>query len=148
MRYLLFGYRLCQLTPTNPRRYGAVVRGQNAYVPPGARKGGPLPPSQPTPVVAGDTSAKADAIPKVSINGPDGSVLAPTQTPAVKTTASTPGAASTVTTNVRDISCSICLFLILFVSSLAACRCCSCLPSVRDQRKAEIDSEATGTRQE
>lgn len=102
MRYLLFGYRLCQLTGTNSRRYGAVVRGQNAYVPPGARKGGP--------VVAGDTSAKADAIPKVSINGPDGSVLAPTQTPAVKTTASTPGATPTVTTNVRGISCSIACF--------------------------------------
>ncbi|KIM39886.1 hypothetical protein M413DRAFT_19633 [Hebeloma cylindrosporum] len=80
-------------------RYGAVVRGQNAYVPPGARKGGPLPPSQPAPGVAGEASAKADAIPKVSINGPDGSVLPPTQTPAVKSTASTPGIAPTVTTN-------------------------------------------------
>ncbi|KAG5734677.1 hypothetical protein E4T56_gene18681, partial [Termitomyces sp. T112] len=39
-------------------KYGAVVRGQNAYVPPGARK-------QPTP----------PDIPKVSINGPDGTAL-------------------------------------------------------------------------
>jgi len=93
------------LTQAPIPRYGAVVRGQNAYVPPGARKGGPLPPSQPT-TVAGET-VKADTIPKVSINGPDGSILAPTQTPAVKTTTSTPGAAPTVTTNVRDISSSI-----------------------------------------
>jgi len=105
VRYLLSGYRLNRLTGTNSRRYGAVVRGQNAYVPPGARKGGPLPPSQPAPVVAGETSAKADAIPKVSVNGPDGSVLAPAQTPAVKSTASTPGAGPTVAANVRDISC-------------------------------------------
>lgn len=98
-------YRLYHLTGTNSHRYGAVVRGQNAYVPPGARKGGPLPLSQPAPVVAGEIPAKADTIPKVSVNGPDGAVLAPAQTPTVKTTASTPGAASTVTANVRDISC-------------------------------------------
>jgi hypothetical protein len=145
VRYLLFRYRSYRLTGTNSHRYGAVVRGQNAYVPPGARKGGPLPPSQPAP---GETSAKSDTIPKVSVNGPDGSVLAPAQTPAVKTTASTPGAGPTVAANVRDISCPNAHFFILFVSSLAARRCCSCLPSVRDQRKAEIDSEATSTRQE
>ncbi|KAK7033100.1 LsmAD domain-containing protein [Favolaschia claudopus] len=48
-------------------KYGAVVRGSNAYVPPGARKTG------------GDTAAKSD-IPKLAVNGPDGSSV-PSQTP-------------------------------------------------------------------
>ncbi|KAJ7274423.1 hypothetical protein B0H12DRAFT_1228157 [Mycena haematopus] len=53
-------------------KYGAVVRGNNAYVPPGARKTG------------GDTApagiaAKAD-IPKLAVNGPDGTSV-PSQTP-------------------------------------------------------------------
>ena len=54
-------------------RYGAVVRGQNAYVPPGARKTG----------AASDNvvSTKGD-VPKVSVNGPDGtSVAAQAQSP-------------------------------------------------------------------
>ena len=61
-------------------------------------------------VAAGETSAKADAIPNVSINGPDGSVLAPTQTLAVQPTVSTPGVAPTVTANVREISYPIAHF--------------------------------------
>ncbi|KAF8206468.1 hypothetical protein K438DRAFT_1669336 [Mycena galopus ATCC 62051] len=52
-------------------KYGAVVRGNNAYVPPGARKtGGDTAPG---------TAAKAD-IPKLAVNGPDGTSL-PSQTP-------------------------------------------------------------------
>ncbi|KAG6885670.1 hypothetical protein C0993_011434 [Termitomyces sp. T159_Od127] len=39
-------------------KYGAVVRGQNAYIPPGARK-----------------QAPSNEIPKVSVNGPDGAAL-------------------------------------------------------------------------
>lgn len=55
-------------------RYGAVVRGQNAYVPPGARKTGAGPP-------VADNVAKGD-VPKVSVNGPDGaSVAAQAQSP-------------------------------------------------------------------
>ncbi|KAF8808712.1 hypothetical protein BYT27DRAFT_7222826 [Phlegmacium glaucopus] len=58
-------------------RYGAVVRGQNAYVPPGARKTGAGPPAADN-VVA---PAKGD-VPKVSVNGPDGaSVAAQAQSP-------------------------------------------------------------------
>ncbi|KAL0061938.1 poly(A)-binding protein binding protein [Marasmius tenuissimus] len=49
-------------------RYGAVVRGANAYVPPGARKtagaGGAIAPAKP-----------AD-VPKVAVNGPDGAAVA------------------------------------------------------------------------
>ncbi|KAF7374915.1 LsmAD domain-containing protein [Mycena sanguinolenta] len=53
-------------------KYGAVVRGKDAYVPPGARKTG------------GDTApagnvAKTD-IPKLAVNGPDGTSV-PSQTP-------------------------------------------------------------------
>lgn len=51
------------------RRYAGVVRGTNAYIPPGARKSG----------IAED-APKPD-IPKVSINGPDGN----TSTPQVST---------------------------------------------------------------
>ncbi|KDR76155.1 hypothetical protein GALMADRAFT_139891 [Galerina marginata CBS 339.88] len=61
-------------------KYGAVVRGQNAYVPPGARKGSfPAPPTtNTTPATASSTEAKAD-VPKVSINGPDGAAVSSTQ---------------------------------------------------------------------
>ncbi|KAH9838493.1 uncharacterized protein C8Q71DRAFT_751533 [Rhodofomes roseus] len=48
-------------------KYGAVVRGANAYVPPGARKvgqGGPTPPA----------GAKQD-IPRVAVNSPDGTAV-------------------------------------------------------------------------
>ena len=47
-------------------RYGAVVRGTGAYVPPGARKG-PLSPPLPG-------APKAD-IPKVAVNAPDGATV-------------------------------------------------------------------------
>jgi len=58
-------------------KYGAVVRGTNAYVPPGARKAGaPLPPVN---NVASTTTLTTAEIPKVSINGPDGTTL-PSQT--------------------------------------------------------------------
>ncbi|KAJ3876489.1 hypothetical protein F5051DRAFT_411285 [Lentinula edodes] len=51
-------------------KYGAVVRGTNAYVPPGARKPG-LP------------NATKTEIPKVSVNGPDGATISSTsQSPA------------------------------------------------------------------
>ncbi|KAG7089569.1 hypothetical protein E1B28_011239 [Marasmius oreades] len=45
-------------------KYGAVVRGANAYVPPGARKTGAAPANAP----------KAD-VPKVSVNAPDGAAV-------------------------------------------------------------------------
>jgi hypothetical protein len=46
-------------------RYGAVVRGTGAYVPPGARK---MPLSPPA------SGAKLD-IPKVAVNAPDGAIV-------------------------------------------------------------------------
>ncbi|KAJ7035042.1 hypothetical protein C8F04DRAFT_1099897 [Mycena alexandri] len=52
-------------------KYGAVVRGNNAYVPPGARRTGAMSPV--------GNAAKAD-IPKLSVNGPDGTSV-PSQTP-------------------------------------------------------------------
>ncbi|KAI0784608.1 hypothetical protein C8Q75DRAFT_724367 [Abortiporus biennis] len=49
-------------------KYGAVVRGANAYVPPGARRANPI--------AAKDSSASAKPeIPKVSVNAPDGTSL-------------------------------------------------------------------------
>lgn len=50
-------------------KYGAVVRGANAYVPPGARKTG-------TTGVPAANGSKTD-VPKVSVNGPDGAAESP-----------------------------------------------------------------------
>ncbi|KAI0649125.1 hypothetical protein C8Q79DRAFT_493325 [Trametes meyenii] len=58
-------------------KYGAVVRGANAYVPPGARKAGTGPTATTPP-------AKAD-LPKVAVNAPDGTAVP-------STTNSTPSA--------------------------------------------------------
>ncbi|TEB33401.1 hypothetical protein FA13DRAFT_1754073 [Coprinellus micaceus] len=70
-------------------KYGAVVRGQNAYVPPGARRGNNVangaPALAPVPV-----APKTDVpVPKVSINGPDGAAVATGQSP-VPSKASSP----------------------------------------------------------
>lgn len=54
-------------------RYGAVVRGTNAYVPPGARRSGAMSPP------VSNAAAVVAEIPKVSVNGPDGTTL-PSQT--------------------------------------------------------------------
>ncbi|KAI0028781.1 LsmAD domain-containing protein, partial [Vararia minispora EC-137] len=53
-------------------RYGAVVRGQNAYVPPGARKPGSTNGRLP--------DADEVVVPKVAVNAPDGSAV-PSKTP-------------------------------------------------------------------
>lgn len=62
-------------------RYGAVVRGTNAYVPPGARRGG----------VASPPAGVAEAS-KVSFNGPDGTNAA--QSTASSSKAPSPAPAS------------------------------------------------------
>ncbi|KAG6873940.1 hypothetical protein C0995_008979 [Termitomyces sp. Mi166 len=59
-------------------KYGAVVRGQNAYIPPGARKQAQAAVPPPTSNTAAASTANAD-IPRVSVNGPDGATL-PSQT--------------------------------------------------------------------
>ncbi|KAJ3510811.1 hypothetical protein NLJ89_g4461 [Agrocybe chaxingu] len=56
-------------------KYGAVVRKQGAYVPPGARKQGPASVLAAAAETASSTGPKAD-IPKVSVNGPDGAAVA------------------------------------------------------------------------
>ncbi|KAF9052401.1 hypothetical protein BDZ89DRAFT_1088489 [Hymenopellis radicata] len=65
-------------------KYGAVVRGTNAYVPPGARKPGAPP--------AASNAAKSD-VPKVSVNGPEGAAAAAasqTQSPPSSSKGSSP----------------------------------------------------------
>lgn len=52
-------------------RYGAVVRGANAYVPPGARRVGSSS-GNTTPAPAPQAAAKTETV-KVSVNGPDAS---------------------------------------------------------------------------
>ncbi|KAM6504527.1 hypothetical protein JOM56_001470 [Amanita muscaria] len=59
-------------------KYGAVVRGSNAYIPPAARKAA---------MASAGTATKPDA-PKISVNGPDG-----TQVPAQLSKPSTPAPA-------------------------------------------------------
>ncbi|KAJ3486449.1 hypothetical protein NLI96_g4251 [Meripilus lineatus] len=80
-------------------KYGAVVRGANAYVPPGARKTNPgagsasaTPKDAPTPTTSTPTGTKPE-IPKVSINAPDGSTVAPS-TSSGSTSQLTPSATS------------------------------------------------------
>lgn len=63
-----------RLSIASSRSYGAVVRGANAYVPPGARKAGGGAPTA--------AAAAKPEIPKVSVNGPDGSTAKDTQKPA------------------------------------------------------------------
>ncbi|KAI6034817.1 hypothetical protein EDC04DRAFT_2201828 [Pisolithus marmoratus] len=76
-------------------KYGAVVRGANAYVPPGARK------LQPPQTAGAPTTASAPPkpeIPKVSVNGPDGNVVVSGQKevtpPTTKSASPAPSASS------------------------------------------------------
>jgi len=71
-------------------RYGAVVRGQNAYIPPGARK------QQGAGASSGTTPSQKADVPKVSVNGPDGApVTAKDATPpVVKSPSPTPSTSS------------------------------------------------------
>ncbi|KAI0250212.1 hypothetical protein BJV78DRAFT_1283349 [Lactifluus subvellereus] len=80
-------------------KYGAVVRGLNAYIPPGARKNLPSLGAVPTaaaPAAAPSSSTMASAkgsdVPKVSINAPDGSSVphSDTTTPASSSKAPSP----------------------------------------------------------
>lgn len=70
-------------------KYGAVVRGQNAYIPPGARRQGTAPASGTSP------PSKTD-VPKVSVNGPDGAPVAAKDVapPAVKSPSPAPSTSS------------------------------------------------------
>ena len=76
-------------------RYGAVVRGSNAYIPPGARKQQQQ--SSSTAVPAANTPPPKTDIPKVSVNGPDGTAVAPKDVP--PTAKSTSPAPSTPSVN-------------------------------------------------
>ncbi|KAL0580956.1 poly(A)-binding protein binding protein [Marasmius crinis-equi] len=65
-------------------KYGAVVRGANAYIPPGARKGGNVAPT-----------VKSAEVPKVAVNGPDGAaVTAQTETSAPSSKGASPAPSS------------------------------------------------------
>ncbi|KIJ62803.1 hypothetical protein HYDPIDRAFT_93541 [Hydnomerulius pinastri MD-312] len=72
-------------------KYGAVVRGTNAYIPPGARK-------QQSASAGGSTVTSPPSkpeIPKVSVNGPDGAVVAPKEAPpTAKSTSPAPSTSS------------------------------------------------------
>ncbi|KAH7884723.1 hypothetical protein F5I97DRAFT_1491510 [Phlebopus sp. FC_14] len=74
-------------------KYGAVVRGSNAYVPPGARR------QQSASAGASTVTSPPPKpeIPKVSVNGPDGAAMAPKETttpPAAKSTSPAPSTSS------------------------------------------------------
>lgn len=63
------------------RRYGAVVRGQNAYVPPGARGKGTVSFITPPAAAPSSQTEPKGEIPKVSVNGPDGASIPNVQAP-------------------------------------------------------------------
>lgn len=71
-------------------KYGAVVRGQNAYIPPGARK------QQSVPVPSATSPPPKADVPKVSVNGPDGAPVAAKDAtpPVVKSPSPTPSTSS------------------------------------------------------
>ncbi|KAH9850336.1 hypothetical protein C2E23DRAFT_322598 [Lenzites betulinus] len=72
-------------------KYGAVVRGANAYVPPGARKG-----STPT-----GGPVKAD-LPKVAVNAPDGATVQTTSSTPTASKVPSPAPGATGTTKPAD----------------------------------------------
>ncbi|KAF8554378.1 hypothetical protein OG21DRAFT_1412629 [Imleria badia] len=77
-------------------KYGAVVRGSNAYIPPGARKQQQQQPSSTGAPAIGSPPLKTD-VPKLSVNGPDGTVVGVKEVP--PTTKSTSPAPSTSSVN-------------------------------------------------
>jgi len=129
----------------NAFRYGAVVRGSNAYVPPGARK--TLSPLAPTTAASGGANAKGREVPKVSINAPDGSSVpqSDTSTPASSSKAPSPTPASQ---KVIPQSIKFPLLIVNIMWSIAPGRCTSRIPRIRDAREAAVDSEASGISQE
>ncbi|KIM56940.1 hypothetical protein SCLCIDRAFT_17102 [Scleroderma citrinum Foug A] len=78
-------------------KYGAVHRGANAYIPPGARKQQQQSAATGAPTTA--TPAPKAEIPKVSVNGPDGNVMAAQKEPTPPTTKSTSPAPSISSVN-------------------------------------------------
>jgi PAB1-binding protein PBP1 len=68
-------------------KYGAVVRGSNAYVPPGARKQSVN--------AATPANAPKTEIPKVSVNAPDGAVISPPQVQSPQSSSKSPSPAPT-----------------------------------------------------
>ncbi|KAF9552068.1 hypothetical protein CPC08DRAFT_768596 [Agrocybe pediades] len=82
-------------------KYGAVVRGQNAYIPPGARNkaaasAAPVTNSANTAAAPESGNTKVE-VPKVSVNGPDGAAVAAVQAqspPSSKATSPAPTATS------------------------------------------------------
>lgn len=126
-------------------RYGAVVRGSNAYIPPGARK--TLSPLSPATPASGGASAKGREVPKVSINAPDGSSVpqSDTSTPASSSKAPSPTPPSQ---KVIPSSLKLPLLIVNIIRSTAPRRCTPRIPRIRDAREAAVDSEASGISQE
>ena len=89
----LFSSHLHVLTAQH--RYGAVVRGSNAYIPPGARKQQlQQQPSSAGAPATNNPPPKTD-VPKVSVNDPDGTVVAPKEVPSTaKSTSPAPSTSS------------------------------------------------------
>ncbi len=106
-KYVTYLFHIPSMDSPSAIRYGAVVRGSNAYIPPGARKN--LPVATATPA-SGSATVKGSDVPKVSINAPDGSNIphSDTTTPASSSKAPSPAPSasqkvfadqSTLTTN-------------------------------------------------
>lgn len=82
-------------------RYGAVVRGSNAYVPPGARKNLPIAATTPT---SGSATVKGPDVPKVSINAPDGSNVTHSDTTTPASSSKAPSPAPSASQKVSTLS--------------------------------------------
>ena len=135
-------------------RYGAVARGPNAYVPPGARKGLPsaVAPAAPAPIAAlpasASTSVKDPDVPKVSINAPDGSTVHSDTTTPAPSPSPAPSASQKVLHLIWSNYGAIEEHYVMTTVSTASSGCTSCVPRICYSREAEADAKAQGTGEE
>src|SRR5438445_10649868 len=96
MVLLILSCFMCSHLAVCPR-YGAVVRGANAYIPPGARKH--LQQNSSTGTGPSGNPPSKQEVPKVAVNGPDGSTVATPKEATPPTAKSTSPAPSTSSVN-------------------------------------------------
>jgi hypothetical protein len=118
-------------------RYGAVVRGSNAYVPPGARRQG---------LHAATSSVPKAEIPKVSVNAPDGAVVPQARAPSPSSSSKAPSPAPT-NANKVDLSLVTSHFL-LIILNLASCGPLTGVPRFCHKRKTKAQTKETGSGEE
>lgn len=135
-------------------RYGAVARGPNAYVPPGARKNVPsvVPLAAAATIAAPPPSTSANAkghdVPKVSINAPDGSTVSHSDTTTPAPSPSPAPSASASQKVLHLIRSDYGAIEEHYVMVTATSGCTPCFPRICNSREAAADAEAPSTGEE